>query len=315
MIKNFLETKSGRKIAAGLGIFLVAVFGLIVYAVLTTDNGTDATEKNEKQPQVEEVKGHYSATIYSGTWYSNRSDDLKIELNKDGTYRASTDWFGPGKYYLIEGGKLVLENKKEETKEFSLQTRRGSTIFYLKEGKEEIYLYPTEEIRDKLEAELTEQVEAAEKAVTQKWMDILQQGTWKDENDKRTFTLSFKEDEYTQKKIENDKKDEERKFTYRIISVSTEQDGASFVVSRIDESDVQQEITFRIVEEGSKYKLIGTAGSFVWNTYFEKNYEEVELTQDGTTRSDTTKTRETTDEEGNKVTITEKEVNDKDASR
>ena len=309
MIKNFLETKSGRKIAAGLGIFLVAVFGLIVYAVLTTDNGTDATEKNEKQPQVEEVKGHYSATIYSGTWYSNRSDDLKIELNKDGTYRASTDWFGPGKYYLIEGGKLVLENKKEETKEFSLQTRRGSTIFYLKEGKEEIYLYPTEEIRDKLEAELTEQVEAAEKAVTQKWMDILQQGTWKDENDKRTFTLSFKEDEYTQKKIENDKKDEERKFTYRIISVSTEQDGASFVVSRIDESDVQQEITFRIVEEGSKYKLIGTAGSFVWNTYFEKNYEEVELTQDGTTRSDTTKTRETTDEEGNKVTITEKEVN------
>lgn len=315
MIKNFLETKSGRKIAAGLGIFLVAVFGLIVYAVLTTDNGTDATEKNEKQPQVEEVKGHYSATIYSGTWYSNRSDDLKIELNKDGTYRASTDWFGPGKYYLIEGGKLVLENKKEETKEFSLQTRRGSTIFYLKEGKEEIYLYPTEEIRDKLEAELTEQVEAAEKAVTQKWMDILQQGTWKDENDKRTFTLSFKEDEYTQKKIENDKKDEERKFTYRIISVSTEQDGASFVVSRIDESDVQQEITFRIVEEGSKYKLIGTAGSFVWSTYFEKNYEEVELTQDGTTRSDTTKTRETTDEEGNKVTITEKEVNDKDASR
>ncbi|MGM9903813.1 MAG: hypothetical protein ACI32O_07785 [Enterococcus sp.] len=315
MIKNFLETKSGRKIAAGLGIFLVAVFGLIVYAVLKTDNGTDATEKNEKQPQVEEVKGHYSATIYSGTWYSNRSDDLKIELNKDGTYRASTDWFGPGKYYLIEGGKLVLENKKEETKEFSLQTRRGSTIFYLKEGKEEIYLYPTEEIRDKLEAELTEQVEAAEKAVTQKWMDILQQGTWKDENDKRTFTLSFKEDEYTQKKIENDKKDEERKFTYRIISVSTEQDGASFVVSRIDESDVQQEITFRIVEEGSKYKLIGTAGSFVWNTYFEKNYEEVELTQDGTTRSDTTKTRETTDEEGNKVTITEKEVNDKDASR
>ncbi|OTP06968.1 hypothetical protein A5844_002674 [Enterococcus sp. 10A9_DIV0425] len=309
MIKNFLETKSGRKIAAGLGIFLVAVFGLIVYAVLTTDNGTDATEKNEKQPQVEEVKGHYSATIYSGTWYSNRSDDLKIELNKDGTYRASTDWFGPGKYYLIEGGKLVLENKKEETKEFSLQTRRGSTIFYLKEGKEEIYLYPTEEIRDKLEAELTEQVEAAEKAVTQKWMDILQQGTWKDENDKRTFTLSFREDEYTQKKIENDKKDEERKFTYRIISVSTEQDGASFVVSRIDESDVQQEITFRIVEEGSKYKLIGTAGSFVWNTYFEKNYEEVELTQDGTTRSDTTKTRETTDEEGNKVTITEKEVN------
>lgn len=80
-------------------------------------------------------------------------------------------------------------------------------------------------------------------------------------------------------------------------------------LSRTDSNDRKQDINFKITEEGSKYILAGPVGTFKWNSYYEKKYDDVTLTQDGTTRDDLPeRTIETTDEEGNKVIITERDV-------
>lgn len=82
----------------------------------------------------------------------------------------------------------------------------GSTVMYLKEDEEEIYLYPNEEVKEKMETEISEQAEAAQQVVSQMWMDILQQGEWENKTDKRTFTLTFKDDEFIQKKSNKEKR-------------------------------------------------------------------------------------------------------------
>ena len=158
-----------------------------------------------------------------------------------------------------------------------------------------------------METEISEQAEAAQQVVSQMWMDILQQGEWENKTDKRTFTLTFKDDEFIQKKIEQGKKEEEVTYKYRIISIDYEQSSAVFVMSRTDSYDQKQDVVFKIKEEGSKYILLGNPGAFDWITTFEKSYAAVTPTQDGTTRSDTVKkTTETVDKDGNKVIITEK---------
>lgn len=51
---------------------------------------------------------------------------------------------------------------------------------------------------------MSEQIEAAQQAVSQMWMDILMQGTWENTNTSRSFTLEFGEDTFTQKKMKKE---------------------------------------------------------------------------------------------------------------
>lgn len=310
MLKNFLETESGKKIIIGLGLFVAVVAGLVGYSLMNTaqENTGKSTDSTTEEQATTESRDRFNATIYSGTWYSNLPDDTEIVLATDGTYKVSSDWFESGTYYLNTSGQVVLENDNKHTKEFALQTKMGNTILYREDDGEDVYLYPTEEVKAQLEAEISEQIEAAQRAVSQMWMDILMQGTWENTNNSRSFTLEFGEDTFTQKKIEEGRSDEEVTFEYRIVSFDTDHEGANFVVNRTDSGNLQKTITFRITEEANQYRLLGNEGSFQWNTLFEKPYESVQMTQDGTSRSDTSRTQETTDEEGNTVTITERDV-------
>lgn len=309
MLKNFLETKAGRNIIIGLAVLIVVVITLVTYSLMSgkPKETAQANDKTEQTQESKETIGRYNGTIYSGTWYSNRSDDMYIELDADGTYWASS-WIPKGEYYLKDQNIMVLEAEDGKTKEFQLQTRMGSTVMYLKEGEEEIFLYPNEDIKQKMESENAEQIEAAEKAVNQMWSDILTQGHWENKNSDRTFKLEFKDGEYVQTKIEGDDEETET-FKYTISGIVTEQSGATISLSRTDSNDRKQDINFKITEEGSKYILAGPVGTFKWNSYYEKKYDGVTLTQDGTTRDDLPeRTIETTDEEGNKVIITERDV-------
>lgn len=130
---------------------------------------------------------------------------MVLELKTDGTYRASS-WLAAGKYYLVDNGYLVLEDKEGTMKKLKLQSRMGSTIFYLKEDKEEIYFYPNEEVKVKMEEEITEQAEAAQQVISQAWLDVLQQGAWENTNTDRTFTLEFKDGKLIQKKSKKTKR-------------------------------------------------------------------------------------------------------------
>lgn len=202
-----METKAGKRIAAGFAVFVVVVIGTIIYAFMTKEpEPTSTNEDNiEKTQESSEVRGQYDATPYSGKWYSNRTDEMTIELKTDGTYQASA-WLSKGTYHLIDNGVVVLEDKEGKKKKFKLQTKMGSTVMYLKEDEEEIYLYPNEEVKEKMETEISEQAEAAQQVVSQMWMDILQQGEWENKTDKRTFTLTFKDDEFIQKKSNKEKR-------------------------------------------------------------------------------------------------------------
>lgn len=275
MIKNFLETKTGRNFLIGVTVFFVVVLGLTSYSLFSnTANREETTKKGQTEETAEskERLGEYSATTYSGKWYSNRSDEMVLELKTDGTYRASS-WLAAGKYYLVDNGYLVLEDKEGTMKKLKLQSRMGSTIFYLKEDKEEI----------------TEQAEAAQQVISQAWLDDLQQGAWENTNTDRTFTLEFKDGKLIQKKIEEDKTVNELTYDYRVVTVNPDQDGAVFVITKIDDNGRKEEVSFSIGEKGSKYALRGDPGSFNWITIYEKEYEAVSPTQDGTTREEATK--------------------------
>lgn len=291
MIKNFLETKTGRNFLIGVTVFFVVVLGLTSYSLFSNTANREETNKKGQTEETAESKerlGEYSATTYSGKWYSNRSDEMVLELKTDGIYRASS-WLAAGKYYLVDNGYLVLEDKEGTMKKLKLQSRMGSTIFYLKEDKEEIYFYPNEEVKVKMEEEITEQAEAAQQVISQAWLDVLQQGAWENTNTDRTFTLEFKDGKLIQKKIEEDKTVNELTYDYRVVTVNPDQDGAVFVITKIDDNGRKEEVSFSIGEKGSKYALRGDPGSFNWITIYEKEYEAVSPTQDGTTREEATK--------------------------
>ena len=140
-----------------------------------------------------------------------------------------------------------------------------------------------------MEAEITEQSEAAQQVISQAWLDILKQGTWENSNSKRTFKLEFTDDTITQTKIEEGEKDEKITYHYRIVTMDLNQDGAIFTIQKMDEKDRKEEVSFSVKENGSKYLLNGDPGSFNWITIYEKEYQNVTPTQDGTTKEEATK--------------------------
>lgn len=117
MLKNFLETKAGRNIIIGLAVLIVVVITLVTYSLMSgkPKETAQANDKTEQTQESKETIGRYNGTIYSGTWYSNRSDDMYIELDADGTYWASS-WIPKGEYYLKDQNIMVLEAEDGKTK-------------------------------------------------------------------------------------------------------------------------------------------------------------------------------------------------------
>mgnify|MGYP005982603585 CR=1 FL=1 len=317
MFKNLTETKQGKRLLYGLGMILLVVVSVVIYSFFAPngETGQASTSGGSTEGSTEEtVFGQYSGQAYSGRWYSSREDKMLVDLNADGTYRTNSTWLADGMYYLTGQNIMVFEDNQGEKKEFQLQTRMGNTVMYLREEDEEIFLYPSQQLKEQMEAEDSQQLEAAQEVINQAWTDVLTQGKWETFTSGFVYTISFSENEFVQEKIDRtDDSKETVTFSYRIASMVGEGNGVRIVMNRVDERDRMRDITFTIIEENGIYRLSGTPGTFTWNSSFETKAEEIELTQSGLTREDASDiTSVTTDEDGNRVVISEREVSDDD---
>lgn len=317
MLKNLMETTQGKRIIYAMGVVALVVISIVGYSLFGTRSNADGAGNDGDATTSEtsrEVPGQYSGNAYSGRWYSSREDRMIVDLDPEGTYRANSSWLSSGTYFLTDQNVMVFENTHGEKKEFHLQTRMGNTVMYLRDGDEEIFLYPSQELREQMQSENAQQLEAAQDVINQAWKDVMIQGSWEDLGTDYSYKLSFSEDEFVQEKIKRDDDSIEKEtFSYRIISMVTEENGVRVVLSRVDDRDRMRDITFRIREEHGIYKLSGTPGTFLWTSTFETLAEDIELTQAGLTREDAGDiTTATTDEDGNRVVISEREVSDDD---
>lgn len=311
MIKNLIETKEGRKVVTVFGL-VVLVIGIFIWSYssgseqVKADKTKESTELVIKKETEREVN---NATIYSGKWYSNRSDNTVIELQLDGKYSAS-NWITTGTYRLV-GQTMVFEDQTHGNKTFQLQTRFGNTVMYLKEGEEEILLFPNEEVKSKILNHFSSEKENMENLQNQKWLDILRNTAWLAENQGMKYNMLFSRDSYEQVKVDDTKDENESKvFDYRIISQELEEKSCLFVIARNkQESSEVEEISFRITEEETQYVLSAAPGMFLWTATYKKALSDVSLTQNGTLKEESENITEvTTDEDQNQVvTIEDKE--------
>lgn len=127
MIKNFLETKTGRNFLIGVTVFFVVVLGLTSYSLFSnTANREETTKKGQTEETAEskERLGEYSATTYSGKWYSNRSDekiqaqnakkrvnalDVGNTMSRKGELSKLTDLT---KHAIPKAARLTAENQR-----------------------------------------------------------------------------------------------------------------------------------------------------------------------------------------------------------
>lgn len=292
-----------------IGLFLVGT--IIIFSLFSGDKSSDKATQNSRSSQGSThitTSSEYAtknAIVYQGTWYSNRVDDMILELKSDGTYTASA-WLTRGTYSL-EGDMMLFKDKQQGTKKFKLQTKSGQTVMYLKEENDETYLYPNKELLQESENKQEEIDGDLTNLVNQKWSDILYQNNWEAQTGDTKFTITFYQDKYVQVKENPDGKKETHTFNYRIVSQEVEEEKSTYKISRTSESGEVDEVTFTVSEGKSTYQLAGSTGTFLWVPSYEKLKSEVQLTQDGTTKEDTPlETTVTTDENGNPVTITEK---------
>lgn len=314
MLKNLLETKEGKRLT--ILIVLAFFFAVGVLILFSFSDGTSkelATQDSKIQKSIKDVtsSSEYAkknAVVYQGTWYSNRSDNMIVELKSDGSYTASV-WLSKGTYSL-NGDTMVLKDERKGSKKFKLQTKSGQTIMFLNEDNEEIYLYPNEDLLKESENQQEEIDDDLSNLVNQKWSDILYQNSWESKTGNTKFNITFYQDKYVQTKEESDGKKESYTFEYRIISQEVEEEKSTYKISRTSETGEVDEVTFTVSEGDSTYELAGNTGTFLWVPSYEKLKSEVQLTQDGTTKEDAPlETTITTDENGNKVTITEETAN------
>lgn len=314
MLKNILETKEGKRMAIlsviGLFFVVVIIFFSLFAGEKTGNEATAESQDNQKNSRVT-TSSEYAvrnAVVYQGTWYSNRSDDMIVELKSDGSYTAS-DWLSKGTYSLT-GDTMVLKDDKQGSKKFKLQTKSGQTVMYLNEDNEEIYLYPNQELLKESENQQEEIDEDLTNLVNQKWSDVLYQNSWESKTGETTFTITFYQDKYVQVKEEPNGQKESHTFNYRIVSQEVEEEKSTYQISRTSESGEVDEVTFTVSEGDSTYELAGNTGTFLWVPSYEKLKSEVQLTQDGTTKEDAPlETTVMTDENGKTVTITEETAN------
>ena len=141
----------------------------------------------------------------------------------------------------------------------------------------------------------------------QKWSDILLQNKWEKKLDGVTFSIMFYKNKYEQTKVGKNGDKETHIFSYRIVTQSVDDDKSTYQISRTAEDGNVDEISFTLSEGKTSYELSSSPGTFLWTPVYEKLKSDVELTQDGTTKEEApVETTQTTDAQGNKVTITER---------
>lgn len=311
MIKNILETKEGKKIIIGLLVLIVGIVGSVFY-FKNSDNKVKETVDQKKEVKKIEKEHDFeikNGTIYSGTWYSNYND-MVIEMGANGKYKAS-NWMSKGNYFL-KNNTMYFEDETNGETLFKLQTFTGNTIMYLKKDDQEIFLYPSEEVKEKHQNLSNSIEESNELLINQKWLDILTKGTWEFEDTHSSFELTFKNETINQVSYEGEEVKEKQEYGYRIISQDVFDNGCTFTISLTVENNVY-EAKLNISEKNSEYELISEIGTFYWQNKYTKDFSEVPLTQDGLTMSDAPDDIiETVDEEGANVTIKEEIINSSD---
>ncbi|MBE9897091.1 hypothetical protein G8C15_17340 [Enterococcus casseliflavus] len=287
MIKNLLETKQGKYIFLVTVLLIVIIFGVLVILfrndkLETTD--TSFVEEYVSSEQQNEIK---RGTVYAGIWYSNREDEMIVELLDNGTFRAST-WLSQGSYHFNNNNKqIILMDDIMGEIYFNLQTKLGRTIMQTVFEEKEIFLYPDKELMKK-ELEITDYQDiVVENLVYQKWIDVLKQGNWEKHSSEVKYTLNFFDGKYVQQKQVGDFEAEVHEEKFVIVSQEVEDDSCLFIISLIGES--KKDIQFRVTENELVYELTSTPGSFMWQSRFEVLVSSIELTQDGAQKIDAEK--------------------------
>ncbi|MCC4121954.1 hypothetical protein [Lactococcus lactis] len=312
MFNNLLETKEGKRFITICGIALAVLVGAILFSLLSnhgnsenkssTSQSTGNISINDSKNLEAETK---NAVVYQGTWYSNRSDNMIVELKSDGTYTASS-WLTKGKYYL-KNNKMILTDSKFGTKDFELDNQAGQTVMHLKDKNEDVYLYPNKDLLDRSKGQQEKIDDSLTSLKNQKWSDILLQNKWEKKLDGVTFSIMFYKNKYEQIKVGKNGDKETHIFSYRIVTQSVDDDKSTYQISRTAEDGNVDEISFTLSEGKTSYELSSSPGTFLWTPVYEKLKSDVELTQDGTTKEEApVETTQTTDAQGNKVTITER---------
>lgn len=284
MLKNFLETKQGKKMFA-LAILMILVITAAVITILNSDNSNNHTQNQpEDELVVEEERLQTSrGAVYAGKWYSSREDNMIVELLADGSFRASS-WLTEGSYTLEDTQQIVLQDESVGEILFNLETRLGRTIMHTIFEEEDIYLFPTQELKTTVLEERERQESAVDELIYQKWLDVLTQGQWKNQTSSGDYTIKFNEGSFVQEKIITQDNPEVHEEKFTIISQEIDEDSCLFVLAIYGEES--REVQFRIVETELTYELVASPGTFFWTNQFETLINTIELTQNGTQRGE-----------------------------
>ncbi len=284
MLKNFLETKQGKRLFTIVVLLIIGIIGAVIFILSSSDNDR-RTEESTIESTVSSVEQQRTnrAAVYSGKWYSDREDEMVIELLEDGTFRAST-WLTKGTYRFDQKEQIILEDEQIGEVAFDLKMKHGRTIMQTIDEEKEFFLYPDKKLMDKVLDENVQQEAVVEDLIYQKWLDVLTQGEWEKESSNTEYTLSFSKDSYKQEKKTESEETEVQEKDYVITSLETDEDSCLFVIDLLGETN--ETIKFRITESETIYELNATPGTFKWQSSYQKLISEVDLTQDGTQKSE-----------------------------
>lgn len=301
-MKDFLKTPQG-KVITGMGIVIVLLVAIVIGLKLTQSSDT---KKDGRLPepiedkQKEDVKSPYN--LYKGHWYSDRKDKAEVVLESDGTYTGS-GWVNSGKYEFIENNSAIeFKDSLDGIKTLVLKTVDGETVLY--DEKYQHTFYSSKELLEKALAKKEKEDKANEGLFEQKWKDVLANANWK-EIDNKPATVHFTDNSY-----EITFNGETKKESYKIEDTKILSD--NLVEYNISIGSARSHLS--IEEKNGMYKL--SAPFLPWYRNYTANVKDVELTQQGTTKSEGEKEKEivteSTDGKGNKIIKKEKVIEEKD---
>lgn len=313
-MKDFLKTRQGMVIAV-MGAVIIVLLGILVVGKLS-GTGKGASTEISAEKAKEDAKSPYN--LYKGHWYSDREDRSEIVLEKDGTY-TGTGWVNSGRYEFVESDSAIeFRDSLDGIKTLVLKTIDGETVLQNEKGT--FNFYHSKEQLEKAIAEKEKEDAANQELFKQKWLDVLTKGEWAEIDGipcSVNFTVS--EDKISYEIILSDYERNNNGITihggtqtdtFKIEETESLTD--TFVEYTLSSGGTRSFLTIK--EEDGKYTL--RAPFLPWFQSYTIDVESVELTQQGITESDGAKEKETvtefTDSEGNKVTKTEKVIDEKD---
>ncbi|MBO0462803.1 MULTISPECIES: hypothetical protein [unclassified Enterococcus] len=290
-LKNIVESKEGKRIVIIASVIFITMFSFIFYSIFfhrgingnseTTASSERLSLSEQREEELNLVEKN-EALVYRGIWYSDRADGMVLELKSDGTYQ-STSWLTTGQYRLVDT-KLVLTDKEKEEVSFELMTRFGETIFFYEDNDgNTTYFYPNVDLREKAKEMADSGGEETHEMISQKWSDVLIQGSWSNTTMNSHVLIDFTEDTYVQRKME-DGKEITKIFSYRIISEDVSETLCVLELSVIDEHSAVNKFEITLEETPFGYRMYSLPGMFLWVNDYEKPQQAVRLTQTGVFR-------------------------------